>query len=529
MVALTAKRPVGTNVTTTVEQYDFHEITLTGPSKGNPFTEVEIGAAFNCGDKWIEVCGFYDGDGVYKIRFMPETVGEWTYETRSNVKELDGQTGKIECTPASKGNHGVVRVANTFHFAYSDGTPYHQIGTTAYAWAHQGKELEQQTLDELRKGYFNKMRMCVFPKRYAYNVNEPDHYAFAKKADGSWDFERPNPAFFHHFESLLMELRDMNIEADLILFHPYDKGHWGFDRMDEASDDRYLKYVVARFAAFRNVWWSMANEFDFMQTKQPADWDRYFKIVMECDPYDHLRSIHNGRLIYDHNKPWVTHASIQNGAAVEDFGRALLYRDCYRKPCVFDEVKYEGNIEQRWGNISAEEMVHRFWQGLIAGTYVGHGETYQHPDNIIWWARGGPLHGQSPARLKFLRQVMEQGPATGIDPIDKWQDHKTAGKAGHYYLVYFGHEKPTDWTFELPRPELAAGMQFKVEILDTWNMTVTPVEGSFKIVTDAVYRYRAEGHPSIKLPGKPFIALRITRLANDGVVCGDQKMLYGEQ
>src|SRR2546426_11070024 len=100
----------------------------------------------------------------------------------------------------------------------------------------------------------------------------------------------------------------------------------------------------------------MANEFDFTKEKTWADCDRYFKVVMETDPHDHLRSIHNARLIYDNNKPWVTHASIQNGSAVEDFGRAILYRDVYAKPVVFDEVKYEGDIPERWGNISAEEM-----------------------------------------------------------------------------------------------------------------------------------------------------------------------------
>ena len=85
----------------------------------------------------------------------------------------------------------------------------------------------------------------------------------------------------------------------------------------------------------------------------------------------------------------------------------------YRKPIVFDEVKYEGDIEQRWGNLSAEEMVHRFWQGTIAGTYVGHGETYQHPDDMLWWAKGGMLRGKSPARIAFLRKVLEDGPPTG--------------------------------------------------------------------------------------------------------------------
>ena len=60
--------------------------------------------------------------------------------------------------------------------------------------------------------------------------------------------------------------------------------------MGPESDDRYLRYAVARLAAYRNIWWSFANEWDFMGSKKDADWDRYFRIVMEEDPYGHLRS-----------------------------------------------------------------------------------------------------------------------------------------------------------------------------------------------------------------------------------------------
>lgn len=495
-----------------VEQWDFFELSLKGPATVNPFTEVEFSARFTLDNQSIEAAGFYDGGGIYRVRIMPNQQGRWRYETRSNHPELNGKTGGFTATAPSANNHGPVRVANTFHFAYADGTPYRQIGTTCYAWTHQGDELEEQTLATLKHSPFNKLRMCVFPKHYAFNQNEPPIYPFEGTPPNQWDFTRFNPAFFQHLEKRIAQLRDLGIEADIILFHPYDEGHWGFDRMDEASDDRYLRYVVARLSAFRNVWWSMANEFDFLKEKKPADWDRYFKIVQASDPYDHLRSIHNGKLIYDHNQPWVTHASIQNGSAVEDFGRAILYRDVYRKPIVYDEVKYEGNLPQRWGNISAEEMVHRFWQGTIAGTYVGHGETYLHPQDIIWWAKGGELHGQSPPRIGFLRMVMESAPPEGIEPIDKWQDVQTAGKAGEYYLVYFGHQSPAEWLFELPRFGLEKGMNFRAEILDTWNMTVTPVDQKFKIVADTTYRYHAEGLPKVKLPGRPYVALRIQRV-----------------
>ena len=500
---------------TATEQWGLYEVKLDGPASGNPFADVELSATFTCQDRRVTAAGFYDGDGVYRVRFMPDRQGEWFYQTTSNKPELNGKTGSFTCGKPSANNHGPVRVRNTFHFEYADGTPHFSVGTTAYAWTHQGSELEEQTLRTLKDAPFNKMRMCVFPKRYSRNANEPPLYPFDGTPPNKWDFTKFNPKFFQHLEQRIGQLRDMNIEADLILFHPYDEGHWGFDRMPSEVDDRYLRYAIARLAAYRNVWWSLANEFDFMTEKKPADWDRFFQIVVREDPYNHLRSIHNGRAIYDHNKPWVTHASIQNGSALADFGRGILYRDVYRKPVTFDEVKYEGNIEQRWGNLSAEEMVHRFWQGTIAGTYVGHGETYKHPQDILWWAKGGVLHGQSPARIAFLRKVLESGPHEGLEPIDKWQDERTAGRAGRYYLIYFGKDKPTEWTFELPKAELKDGMPFRVEILDTWDMTVTPVDGVFKIKgqpdVQGVYRLQADGPGPVKLPGKPYMALRITR------------------
>ena len=60
----------------------------------------------------------------------------------------------------------------------------------------------------------------------------------------------------------------MGIQADVILFHPYDAGHWGFDNMGAENDDRYLRYMIARLGAYRNVWWSLANEWDYFTPKR---------------------------------------------------------------------------------------------------------------------------------------------------------------------------------------------------------------------------------------------------------------------
>ena len=111
-----------------------------------------------------------------------------------------------------------------------------------------------------------------------------------------------------------------------------------------------------------------------------------------------------------------------------------------------DECCYEGNIERGWGNISAQEMVHRFWLGtVIGGGYVGHGETYLHPEDILWWAKGGELHGESPARIAFLRAILEDSPPTGLEPADRYG----TSKGTDFYLYYFGVRQPGQYTLKL--------------------------------------------------------------------------------
>ncbi|HMO85023.1 MAG TPA: DUF5605 domain-containing protein [Lacipirellulaceae bacterium] len=511
--------PAGVQLGASLEQWDTLDLSLRGPAEGNPFVDVELRATFETagGDAQppIEATGFYDGDGTYRVRFCPPTPGVWTFVTHSNSTQLDGVQGEFDVAAATGANHGPVRVHNTFHFVHADGTPYRQLGTTCYGWTSQPEALQEQTLKTLAKAPFNKLRMCVFPKRYTWNENEPEHYAFVGTPPNQWDFTRLNPEFFRRFEQRVLQLRDLGIEADVILLHPYDEGHWGFDRMSADADDRYLRYVVARLAAIRNVWWSLANEYDFMSEKQESDWDRILDVVTAADPYGRLCSIHNGTLIYNHTHPALTHASIQNGSAVEDPGRAVLYRDVYRKPIVFDEVKYEGDIPKRWGNLSAEEMVHRFWCGTVAGTYVGHGECYLSPDDVLWWAKGGVLKGKSPQRLAFLRDILADSPAEGIEPIDKWQHPEYGGQRGEYYLVYLGKATPQQWTFSLPSKDMPDGVRFRVDVIDAWNMTVTSIERVVTVKRKDEYQMVADDNWAIPLPGRPYIALRIVRVDSE--------------
>ena len=503
-------------VASAVEQWGLFELALKGPAGGNPFTDVQFAAQFKQGTNIVVANGFYDGDGIYRARFMPELQGKWNYTTVSNARKLNGQTGSFRVTKPSRQNHGPVQVAHAYHFAYADRAPYEELGTTCYVWEWQPEPLQEQTLKTLASAPFNKIRFCVFPKRYVWNTNEPILYPFEGHPNTNWDFTRFNPKYFQHLEQRVADLQKLGIEADLILFHPYDEGHWGFDRMPAEADDRYLQYVVARLSAYRNVWWSLANEWDFMRRKKESDFVRFGEIVSLADPYHHLLSIHYGTKLFNYSLPWITHSSIQDGRAASDPARARVDRDKYHKPVVYDEVQYEGNIPSGWGRLSAEELVYRFWNATVAGTYCGHGETYKSDDQVLWWSKGGVLKGQSPARLAFLNKVLADSPAEGIDPIDKAHP-ECGGQPGKYYLVYLGKQAVTNWGFEIPKPapdqaQLADGAKFTAEILDTWNMTVTPVPGVLTLKQKDDSSYADANGRSIPLPGKPYIAIRIKRV-----------------
>ena len=176
---------VGRGRAADVEQWGVWELSLDGPREGNPYLDVELSVTCRHEGDGVAVPGFYDGDGVYRVRFSPPAQGPWRYETRSNRPELNGKSGSFTAAPPSANNHGPVRVFNTCYLRYDDGTPYHQFGTTCYAWTHQPRSLQEQTLQTLAASPFNKIRFCVFPKSYEYNKNEPELFAFQKGAMAS--------------------------------------------------------------------------------------------------------------------------------------------------------------------------------------------------------------------------------------------------------------------------------------------------------------------------------------------------------
>ncbi|WP_210480106.1 DUF4038 domain-containing protein [Naasia sp. SYSU D00948] len=498
--------------------FEVIELVLSGPAEPIPAdrTPLTVEFAHDSGRSW-QVPGFWDGGDRYLVRFAPELQGAWTWTSRSQeANELTGLSGRFEVGPAVPGEHGPVRVAGTFHFSHADGTPFRPLGGTVYNWLHQDERLYSSTVASLAEAAFNKLRFLVFPQAGGYVEHFPELLPFEHSPDGRWDVTRPVIPFFRRLDESVRLLREHGIQADVLLLNAYDNGRFGLDTLTEDEDAAYLRYVVARLSAYPNVWWSLCNEFDILD--RPTDrWTRAGELIAATDPHRHLRSIHNWVRLYDHNQPWVTHASIQLGQATEDFGRGSLFRDAYRKPVVLDEIKYEGDVPLRWGRLSAQQLVHQFWIATVSGCYASHGESFENAGGSLHIVEGGTLQGESPARLAFLRRLLDEVDGPGLDPVDNWWDPAfVAGVPRKLYLQYLGRSAPDAWTFRLPQGQhgdrLEVGDRFEVDVIDTWNMTVTTVPRVFELGEVQRNDAFASDPDPVRLPAGEAIALRVRRV-----------------
>ena len=545
------------------KQYEMLELGFIGPEPAGSQVQVDLCGRFTRGERTWTVPGFYAGNGTYRLRFLPEEAGEYGLTVTGSILDAP-QTAKVVSAAAAAGRHGPVRAEGT-HLRHADGTWFHGFGTTVYAMAHQSRALMEETFQSLENGPFNKIRMCVFPKHYVYNTNNPEFYPFQVKEgreeksfdaaglplfpieqperDSYWDVHMPSYDFWDAFEDKLRRMEKLNIQVDLILFHPYDR--WGFANLTQEDNLVYLDYLLRRFSAFPHLWWSLANEYDLVAARSLADWHEIEEFVAAHDPYHHLLGNHQCFLIYDPSRKNITHMSWQT----KQLFRVGEMQRKYGKPVLIDECRYEGNIPEFFGNLSGQDMTRSFWKVTTQGGYCTHGETYlpgtpegdaataTGEQDVVWWARGGILHGQSPARIGFLRGIIESLPGpleplgagmSGILGMTDEEIRRSAVDLPEYLapmlrticsmeraerdgffaveFEYNGHcgddaflRYLDDQCCALTRMNLPENHSYRVEVIDTWEMTRETVLEN------------ASGLTEVRLPGKPWMAVLAVR------------------
>jgi hypothetical protein len=281
----------------------------------NPFWDVSVSANFlSPGGASYPLEGFYYDTGVWMVRFAPVIEGLWSYEMTMSAGGASYQTsGAFLCTPSEL--HGPLRVDpdNPERLVRDDGTPFFAIGTNHFTFEHpaiNGLWIgdESTSLGQRWAQYFE-----------TYHLHGGNTWRRQLETEFPWDFEQhriPGMRPFDGgngiwcdsgvdqyslprarvFDVELREARAHDMAVILVLLNkqmkwetnplnacnggPFpppiglngqpdcnaDRGHPAdlFDVENGVSlgyHRRYFRYLVARYAAFVDVW-ELFNEFD---------------------------------------------------------------------------------------------------------------------------------------------------------------------------------------------------------------------------------------------------------------------------
>ncbi len=447
---------------------------------GNPFADVRLQVRFTSeAGRELLVPGYWDGGNQWKVRFAPDAEGAWSWMSSCSRPEdggLHGVSGRLEAaawTEAELGENpnrrGFIRVhEGGRYFEYADGTPFYWLGDTLWA-AHTSRCDMERTLpaylaDRKEKG-FSVIQMVVGAPTVGDGDTSSAYVNYAPSYfsnEGGWAYSRRydliNPAYFKHLDERIRLMSDMG-------FVPCLMAMWGQElkAMKVEAALPYLRYIVARYAAF-NVCWSPAGEYLF--TWDVEGWRELGEEIHRCDPYGHPTSVHSvaphsGSQHY-HAEDWYDFNLIQVGhvLAFKNFMESLPdidYRLQPAKPAIMSESWYENHPNRlmddgRW----IDDRDIRFaayvplLQGCVGQTYGAHGiwslfdggeaDRWRDDERPSHWEHDLKLPGST--QMKHLRTLMEMFEWWRLEPhreavtTEQANSVYCAAIPGNVYVIY---------------------------------------------------------------------------------------------
>lgn len=281
-----------------------HEFELRGRSHvENPFRDATLVGEFHSpSGKTVSLEGFYCGQDVWKLRFVPEEEGEWRYLLRGEGVSLYAE-GKLHAKPPRE--RGFIRIhpENPYAFAYADGSAFFPMGDTCYGLHDDSPitpELRRHYLDTRRKQRFNFVRMSVGHSEKRAAEDPATFWAWGGTPDDP-DLDRLNPRFFDSLERVFHEMQARGMNAELLLLNFYRRPFTDPTQWTPARERLWLRHLVARFASFSNLFMcTLANEYEThpdgkYRLDQPGDveWAKATaRKVQDLDPYGHPVTVH---------------------------------------------------------------------------------------------------------------------------------------------------------------------------------------------------------------------------------------------
>lgn len=394
-----------------VPLYGLYEVSFFYTATGNPF-DVEFGAIFIKNNSSVKVDGFYAGNNQYKIRFMPEKSGIWTYITISAVPELNGRSGKFKAVKSDY--KGMIRVdstnANTMHhFLHANGDRFFYQGNTAKCLfgtpaTHSKIGGWKDFIDYCATYHFNHIIVFLYtpsiitsssaalgmsnwpgnpPSPYGYQRNgktdywlcpwackgDPNHiaqfdyYSHSLTSTEDIDFNRFYLPYWDKIDTVINYMKKNDIIAN-IFFHPDDS----YCPLEGKDEDRYFKYAISRLSAHWNVSYNLGLEYREYRTD---DWANSMGgKVKEWDPYDHILSIHDQLTFRFKDEKWADYIVYQATPGTK--GNKTYSTDySANKPLVNEECGYEPRL------VTPDSLVNIIWAMIMRNTYNSYGNIMQ--------------------------------------------------------------------------------------------------------------------------------------------------------
>ena len=245
----------------------------------NPYITVNLRVEFKSPRfRTYAMPAFWDGGRKMIVRFTPTEAGQWTFKATSNVQPFEGREGMFNA--AASDAPGYVTVANVHHWATDNQQvvvgnirPHLWMGYIADRFAFGSEPQFQQELSEAAQNKFNHFRGSILG-------------GLSDRSQVYLGPDRPNPAYFDELDRRVAEIHKRGITADLMLASDPETIAAQFSNLQ--ARERFIRYVVARYAAFNITWQGLGEFEDF------ADGRALLKELgldlKKLDPYQHPRS-----------------------------------------------------------------------------------------------------------------------------------------------------------------------------------------------------------------------------------------------
>jgi hypothetical protein len=272
---------------TEVGKWMRYEVSLSNPSwSGNPF-DLEFQGVFThvSSGRKVTQLGFYAGGNVWKIYFMPDELGEWTFKTESSDADLSGKTGSFLSIPS---DHPGRLLSDGNRWKFSDSGEY--VSPMILATREWFKATETKNgIGDFIRWADEKAGSMIIGTTLTYFNHKQDEMPYLKGQEGIYF----NIEMWDRLNSHYDALRDCGMGFYIMFFSDDEESPNLYNIKAQSKEEiRLFRYAVARFSAYPMVMWDTGIDIGEYRNNSWIDW--FVDWFLKHDPWKHPVSSRTG-------------------------------------------------------------------------------------------------------------------------------------------------------------------------------------------------------------------------------------------